>query len=202
MLTSNLAVRSVVVALMLISGSTPLRAETVAQRTLPNGLNMLVKEDHRSPVIVTMVWYRAGSMDEVSGTTGVAHMLEHMMFKGTKKVPVGEFSRTIARAGGRDNAFTSRDYTAYYQQLHKSKLALALELEADRMVNLSFAEEEFAKELNVVMEERRSRTDDNPHSQLHEQLMGAVYLAHPYRSPVIGWMNDLQNMRLADARDW
>jgi len=163
---------------------------------------MLVKEDHRSPVIVTMVWYRAGSMDEVSSTTGVAHMLEHMMFKGTKKIPVGEFSRTIARAGGRENAFTSHDYTAYYQQLHKSKLSLALELEADRMSNLAFAQDEFARELNVVMEERRSRTDDNPHAQVHEQLMATVYIAHPYRSPIIGWMNDLQNMQLADARAW
>ncbi len=165
-------------------------------------MTILVKEDHRSPVAVSMVWYRAGSMDEVSGTTGVAHMLEHMMFKGTQKVPVGEFSRTIGRAGGRENAFTSRDYTAYYEQLHKSKLPLALELEADRMVNLSFAEDEFAKELKVVMEERRSRTDDNPHAQLSEQLMAAVYVSHPYRSPVVGWMNDLQNMQLADARGW
>jgi zinc protease len=202
MLTNNLAVRSALVTLMLICVSATLRAETVAQRTLPNGLNMLVKEDHRSPVIVTMVWYRAGSMDEVSSTTGVAHMLEHMMFKGTKKIPVGEFSRTIARAGGRENAFTSHDYTAYYQQLHKSKLSLALELEADRMSNLAFAQDEFARELNVVMEERRSRTDDNPHAQVHEQLMATVYIAHPYRSPIIGWMNDLQNMQLADARAW
>jgi len=165
-------------------------------------MKIIVKEDHRSPVVVSMVWYRAGSMDEVSGTTGVAHMLEHMMFKGTQKVTVGEFSRTIGRAGGRENAFTSRDYTAYYEQLHKSRLPLALELEADRMVNLSFAGDEFSKELKVVMEERRSRTDDDPHSQLHEQLMATVYLSHPYRSPVIGWMNDLQNMQLADARGW
>ena len=141
-------------------------------------------------------------MDEVSGSTGVAHMLEHMMFKGTKKVPVGEFSRTIARAGGRENAFTSRDYTAYYEQLHKSRLPLALELEADRMVNLAFAEDEFGRELKVVMEERRSRTDDDPHSQLNELLMATVYVSHPYRSPVVGWMNDLQNMQLADARGW
>jgi zinc protease len=202
MLTSNLAVRSAVLALMLICVSVTSLAETIAQRTLPNGLNMLVKEDHRSPVIVTMVWYRAGSMDEVSSTTGVAHMLEHMMFKGTKSVPVGEFSRIIARAGGRENAFTSHDYTAYYQQLHKSKLSLALELEADRMANLAFSQDEFARELNVVMEERRSRTDDNPHAQVHEQMMATVYIEHPYRSPIIGWMNDLQNMQLADARAW
>lgn len=177
-------------------------AAGAAERTLANGLKIIVKEDHRSPVAVSMVWYRAGSMDEVSGTTGVAHVLEHMMFKGTQKVPAGEFSRIIARAGGRDNAFTSRDYTAYFQQLHKSKLALALELEADRMVNLQFSEEEFAREMKVIMEERRMRTDDDPHAQLSELMMATVYGVHPYRTPVIGWMKDLENMRLADARDW
>ncbi len=202
MLTTNSLLRSCIVALALICTGATAFAAAVPQRTLANGMKIIVKEDHRSPVAVSMVWYRAGSMDEVSGTTGVAHMLEHMMFKGTQKVPVGEFSRTIGRAGGRENAFTSRDYTAYYEQLHKSRLSLALELEADRMVNLSFAGDEFAKELKVVMEERRSRTDDDPHSQLHEQLMATVYLSHPYRSPVIGWMNDLQNMQLADARGW
>ena len=176
-------------------------AET-QQRTLRNGMKVIVKEDHRSPTVVSMVWYRAGSMDEVSGTTGVAHVLEHMMFKGTPKVPSGEFSRIIARAGGRDNAFTSRDYTAYYQQLHKSKLALALELEADRMANLALSDEEFAKEIRVVMEERRMRTDDDAHSQVSEQLMATTYLVHPYRTPVVGWMNDLANMRAEDARAW
>ena len=202
MLNKNFPFLSAIVAMVLICIGTSASAATIARRTLPNGMTIIVKEDHRSPVAVSMVWYRAGSMDEVSGTTGVAHMLEHMMFKGTEKVRVGEFSRTIARAGGRENAFTSRDYTAYYQQLHKSKLPVALELEADRMVNLSFAEEEFAKESKVVMEERRSRTDDDPHSQLHEQLMATIYISHPYRSPVVGWMNDLQNMQLADARGW
>lgn len=202
MLTTNSLLRSCIVALALVCTGATAFAAAIPQRTLANGMKIIVKEDHRSPVAVSMVWYRAGSMDEVSGTTGVAHMLEHMMFKGTQKVPVGEFSRTIGRAGGRENAFTSRDYTAYYEQLHKSKLPLALELEADRMVNLSFAGDEFAKELKVVMEERRSRTDDDPHSQLHEQLMATVYLSHPYRSPVVGWMNDLQNMQLPDARGW
>ena len=202
MLKPNSLLRSFVLTLTLISTGAASFAATIPQRTLGNGMTVIVKEDHRSPVAVSMVWYRAGSMDEVSGTTGVAHMLEHMMFKGTQKVPVGEFSRAIARAGGRDNAFTSRDYTAYYQQLHKSKLSLALELEADRMVNLSFSGNEFANELKVVMEERRSRTDDNSRSQLHEQLMASVYMTHPYRSPVIGWMNDLQNMQLGDARGW
>ena len=173
-----------------------------AERTLANGLKVIVKEDHRSPVVVAMVWYRAGSMDEVSGTTGVAHVLEHMMFKGTQKVAGGEFSRIIARAGGRSNAFTSRDHTAYHEQLHKSKLALALELEADRMAHVQFSEEEFRKEMKVIMEERRMRTDDDPHAQLSETMMATIYEAHPYRTPVIGWMNDLENMRLADAREW
>lgn len=200
--TATSLIRSCIVALILVSAVATAVAAPIQRRTLANGMTIIVKEDHRSPVAVSMVWYRAGSMDEVSGSTGVAHMLEHMMFKGTKKVPVGEFSRTIARAGGRENAFTSRDYTAYYEQLHKSRLPLALELEADRMVNLAFAEDEFARELKVVMEERRSRTDDDPHSQLNELLMATVYVSHPYRSPVVGWMNDLQNMQLADARGW
>ena len=202
MLTKNSPLRFLVVSLVLISTGASALAAAIPERTLANGMKIIVKEDHRSPVAVSMVWYRAGSMDEVSGTTGVAHMLEHMMFKGTQKVPAGEFSRTIARAGGRENAFTSRDYTAYYEQLHKSRLPLALELEADRMVNLSFAGDEFPKELKVVMEERRSRTDDSARSQLHEQLMATIYLSHPYRTPVIGWMSDLQDMQLADARGW
>ena len=123
----------------------------VLEQTLPNGLKLLVKEDHRAPVVVSMVWYRAGSMDEFNGTTGIAHMLEHMMFKGTKDVPPGEFSRLIARAGGRDNAFTNKDSTVYHQQLHKSNLGLALKLEADRMANLLLSDEEFARERKVVM---------------------------------------------------
>jgi zinc protease len=189
-------------ALALALCCAPAAGAEAQQRTLANGLKVIVKEDHRAPIVVSMVWYRAGSMDEVSGTTGVAHVLEHMMFKGTGKVPAGEFSRIIARAGGRDNAFTSRDYTAYHQQLHKSKLAVALELEADRMANLALSEEEFAKEIRVVMEERRMRTDDDAHAQVSEQLMAAVYAAHPYRTPVIGWMNDIANMRASDARSW
>jgi zinc protease len=179
----------------------PARAALV-EHVLSNGMKVIVKEDRRAPVVVSMVWYRAGSMDESTGTTGVAHVLEHMMFKGTRSLGPGEFSRTIARAGGRDNAFTNRDYTAYHQQLHKSNLALALELEADRMANLQLTEVEFAKEIKVVMEERRMRTDDQPRSLLYERLLAAAWQAHPYRTPVVGWMNDLENMRVDDARDW
>src|SRR5215217_955120 len=130
----------------------------VVESELPNGMRVMVKSDHRAPVVVVMVWYRVGSIDEVSGTTGVAHVLEHMLFKGTKAVPAGEFSRIIAEAGGRDNAFTSRDYTGYFQTLHKSQLGLALRLEADRMVNALIAPDEFAKEIKVVIEERSGRT--------------------------------------------
>jgi zinc protease len=174
----------------------------VYEKTLSNGLKVIVKEDHRAPVLVQQVWYRAGSMDERTGITGVAHVLEHMMFKGTKDVPVGQFSKIIAAAGGRENAFTSYDHTAYFQQLHKSKLPLAMKLESDRMHNLLMSEKEFAKEIKVVMEERRWRTDDEPRSLLFEKMMAAAYQEHPYHNPVIGWMTDLQNMTADDALDW
>ena len=169
---------------------------------LTNGLKIVVKEDHRSPVVISQIWYKAGSIDELNGTTGVAHVLEHMMFKGTKNISSGEFSKKIAAVGGRDNAFTSRDYTGYFQQLHKSKLALAMKLEADRMRNLILTEEEFAKEIKVVMEERRLRTDDQPHALVYEKMMSVAYQSHPYRRPIIGWMNDLENMTVGDAQEW
>ena len=169
---------------------------------LNNGLKLIVREDHRAPTVAHMVWYRAGSMDEVNGKTGVAHVLEHMMFKGTDKVKAGEFSRLVAAVGGRENAFTSRDYTAYFQQVEKSKLEDVIKLEADRMSNLNFDDAEFLKEIQVIMEERRLRTEDNPSSLLNESLMATAYMSSPYRHPVIGWMNDLQNMKAADARDW
>ena len=170
--------------------------------TLNNGLKLIIREDHRAPTVAHMVWYRAGSMDEVNGRTGVAHVLEHMMFKGTHQVKAGEFSRLVAAVGGRENAFTSRDYTAYFQQVEKSKLDEVIRLEADRMSNLNFDDAEFLKEIQVVMEERRLRTEDNPSSLLNESLMATAYMSSPYRHPVIGWMNDLQNMKAADARDW
>ena len=169
---------------------------------LDNGLQIIVQEDHRSPVVVSQVWYRAGSLDEVNGKTGVAHVLEHMMFKGTKKIKAGQFSRLIAAAGGRENAFTGNDYTAYYQQLEKSQLPLSMKLEADRMANLQLTEEEFSKEIKVVMEERRWRTEDKPQSKVNEQFQSTIYHVHPYSRPVVGWMNDLENMTVADAREW
>ncbi|MFM8812706.1 MAG: M16 family metallopeptidase, partial [Methylophilaceae bacterium] len=169
---------------------------------LSNGLKLIVQEDHRAPVVVSQVWYRAGSLDEVNGKTGVAHVLEHMMFKGTNKVPAGQFSRLVAAAGGRENAFTSQDYTTYFQQLEKSQLPLSFRLEADRMANLNFSDEEFAKEIKVVMEERRWRTEDKPQSKVREQFHITAYQAHPYGRPIVGWMNDLENMTAADAREW
>lgn len=174
----------------------------MAEHDLANGMKIVVLEDHRAPTVASMVWYRAGSMDELSGTTGVAHVLEHMMFKGTRTHPPGAFSRLIAAAGGRDNAFTNRDYTAYFQQLHKSRLSLALDLESDRMHNLDLSDAEFGKEIKVIMEERRMRTDDKPQALLYEQMMAVAYTGGAYRSPVIGWMNDLENMTAQDARDW
>lgn len=172
------------------------------ETTLANGLRVIVKEDHRAPTVAHMVWYRIGSMDEVDGQSGVAHLLEHMMFKGTPSVGPGEFSKRVAAAGGRDNAFTSRDYTAYFQQIPKEKLPDMMRLEADRMRHLTVSPKEFAQEIKVVMEERRMRTDDNPQSKLFEQMNAVAFQAHPYRRPIIGWMNDLENMTAADAKAW
>ena len=141
--------------------SLPLLAKAEIQEfKLSNGLKVIVQEDQRSPVVVSQVWYRAGALDEVNGKTGVAHVLEHMMFKGTKKIPAGQFSRMIAAAGGKENAFTGQDYTCYFQQLEKSHLPLSMKLEADRMANLQITDAEFAKEIKVVIEERRWRTED------------------------------------------
>lgn len=169
---------------------------------LDNGMKVIVREDHRAPVVVVQVWYRVGGMDEFNGTSGVAHVLEHMMFKGTNDIPAGQFSKIISANAGRDNAFTNRDYTTYFEQLRNDKLEIALKLEADRMVNLNFSDEEFGKEIRVVMEERRLRTEDKAHSIVYEQLIANAYNAHPYGRPVIGFMNDLENMKAQDARDW
>jgi zinc protease len=176
--------------------------ETTFEKTLANGLRVIVKEDRRAPTVVHMVWYRAGAMDEKDGTSGVAHALEHLMFKGTKTLKSGEFNKRVAEAGGRDNAFTSLDYTAYFQIVPKAALPEMMQLEADRMANLLLTPEEFASEIQVVMEERRLRTEDNPEARVYESLHAAAFTAHPYRRPVIGWMDDLKNMTWQDARDW
>ncbi|MFV2057430.1 MAG: M16 family metallopeptidase, partial [Thiohalomonadales bacterium] len=152
--------------------------------------------------VVSQIWYKAGSSYEKNGTTGVAHLLEHMMFKGTQKHGPNEFSRIIAENGGRENAFTGPDYTAYFQRLEKSRLAVSFELEADRMQGLNLSEEEFKKEIKVVMEERRMRTDDKPRSVTYEQFAAAAFVNSPYHHPVIGWMDDLKSMTVQDAQDW
>jgi zinc protease len=175
-------------------------AAPVHQWTLPNGLTVIVKPDRRAPTAVHMLWVRVGAMDEVDGTSGVAHVLEHMLFKGTKTLKPGEFSRKVAALGGRENAFTSRDVTAYHQQIPSTRLSEVMALEADRFANNRWSDEEFRKELEVVKEERRLRTDDEPRAQLYEVLNATAYTASPYRRPIIGWMNDLDAMKPDDAR--
>ncbi|MBD3609295.1 MAG: insulinase family protein [Gammaproteobacteria bacterium] len=179
----------------------PLDAK-VHEFKLDNGMKLLVKEDHRAPVVVSQIWYKVGASDEYGGVTGVSHVLEHMMFKGTKRHPAGEFSRIIAENGGRENAFTGRDYTAYFQQLEKSRLKVSFEMEADRMRNLTLPEDEFAKELKVVQEERRLRTDDNPQALTYEQFYATAFASSPYHQPIIGWMTDLESLTVADLRHW
>jgi zinc protease len=189
----------------LAAGAAPCAAASAAataEHKLANGMRIIVKPDRRAPVVVAMLWYKVGSIDEVSGSTGIAHVLEHMAFKGTPDIGSGEYSRLISEAGGSFNAFTSHDATGYYANLQKSRLPLALRLEADRMANLLLSEEEFKKEIRVVMEERRLRTEDRPRGLVSEQLMATALTAHPYRNPIIGWMSDLQSMRIEEVRDF
>jgi zinc protease len=169
---------------------------------LENGMKILIKPDHRAPVVVAQVWYRIGSSYEPDGTTGVSHVLEHMMFKGTEKYPNGEFNRIIAENGGKDNAFTGRDYTAYFQTLEKSRLAVSMELESDRMRGMLLDKDEFAKELKVVIEERRMRTEDKAESKTYEKFNEAAFPGHPYGRPVIGWMRDLKGLEVDDLHKW
>ncbi|ARV18519.1 putative zinc protease [Curvibacter sp. AEP1-3] len=179
----------------------PAPAATLAQQfTLKNGMTLIVKPDRRAPTAVHMVWVRVGSMDEVDGTSGVAHLLEHMMFKGTPTVKAGDFSRKVSALGGRENAFTSKDYTGYFQQIPSAKLEDVMRLEADRFANNTWTDEVFAKELEVVKEERRLRTEDKPHARLHEAMDAVIYQADPYRRPIVGWMSDLESMTADDAR--
>jgi zinc protease len=170
------------------------------QFTLANGMTLIVKPDRRAPTAVHMVWVRVGAMDEVDGTSGVAHVLEHMMFKGTPTVAAGEFSRQVAALGGRENAFTNQDYTGYYQQIPSNRLEDVMRLESDRFAHNQWSDEEFKKELEVVKEERRMRTEDNPRALMNEALNAAVFVASPYRRPIVGWMSDLEAMTPDDAR--
>ncbi|MDA0367879.1 MAG: pitrilysin family protein [Proteobacteria bacterium] len=169
---------------------------------LDNGLQVVLIEDHRAPVVTQMIWYRAGSADEPRGKSGIAHFLEHLMFKGTRDVPVGEFSETVTRNGGRENAFTSYDYTGYFQTVASDRLETVMRLEADRMTNLTLTEEQVVSERLVILEERRSRVDNTPTGLFFEQMNAAQYLAYPYRIPVIGWESEIRTLTLEDALSW
>ena len=177
-------------------------ASTAQQFTLKNGMQLIVQPDRRAPTAVHMVWVRVGSMDEINGVTGVAHALEHMMFKGSKSIKPGDFSRRVAALGGQENAFTWRDYTGYYQQIPSSRLEDVMKLESDRFANNQWPDSEFKKEIEVIKEERRMRTEDQPRTMLMEQLTAATFVASPYHHPVVGWMNDLDAMKPDDVRDF
>ena len=196
--------RSLILVGFLLIWSTPGLAapykDKVVERTLENGFKMILLEDHKAPVAVVQVWYRVGSRNELPGTTGLSHMLEHMMFKGTEKHGPGEYSRIISLNGGDENAFTSADGTTYFAQLASDRIDIELELEADRMRNLILNEELFEPERQVVMEERRMRVDDQPISFLFETLNAHTFLEHPYRQPIIGWGSDIEGWTLADLQ--
>ncbi|MEO7953588.1 MAG: pitrilysin family protein, partial [Polaromonas sp.] len=182
-----------------VLGQTPAPVE---QFTLANGLTVIVKPDHRAPTVAHMLWVRVGAMDEVDGTSGVAHALEHMIFKGTPTVKAGEFSRRVAALGGQENAFTGRDNTGFYQQIPASKLEDVMRLESDRFAHNQWSDDEFKREIEVVKEERRMRTEESPRAQLYEQAAAVTFLASPYRRPVVGWMSDLDAMTPADVRSF
>ena len=193
-------VKSIVVVCLCLCST--LAGAQVQEYVLNNGLKLLVKEDHRAPIVVSQVWYKVGSSYEYDGITGISHALEHMMFQGTRKHGEGEFSRIISENGGSENAFTGDDYTSYFQTMEKSRLPISFELEADRMRNLTLPAEAFVKEIEVVMEERRLRTEDNPNAFMREIAGATAYQTSPYRQPVIGWMADLKTIKVEQLRDW
>jgi zinc protease len=166
---------------------------------LANGLDVVVIPDHRAPVVTHMIWYKVGAADEPKGVSGIAHFLEHLMFKSTDKIPLGEFSKIVARLGGQDNAFTGHDVTAYFQRVSKDKLGTMMEMEADRMVNLRLTEKEVLTERDVILEERRSRIENNPAAIMDEQMNAALYYSHPYGIPVIGWEHEMAKLSPQDA---
>nr|WP_223655900.1 pitrilysin family protein [Halopseudomonas nanhaiensis] len=170
--------------------------------TLDNGLKVIVREDHRAPVAVSQLWYKVGSSYEPPGKTGMSHALEHMMFKGSERLGPGQASRILNSLGAQENAFTSRDYTAYYQVLNRDQLAVALELEAERMRKLTLPEDEVMREMEVIKEERRLRTEDNPNALAYERFLTQAHFASPYAQPVIGWMHDLDRLTVDDLRQW
>lgn len=192
--------------LLVLLLSTKLLAQTttnnITEHKLKNGLQVIVMPDHKAPLAWFQIWYKVGSSDETLGKTGIAHALEHMMFKGTTKHPKGKIWELISGNGGSQNAFTSNDYTCYWQQLPKDKIELSFDIESDRMQNLTFSSAEFKKEQQVILEERRMRTDDSPRGLAYEQFMAAANLASNYQNPVIGWARDIKNIGIQDLKDW
>ena len=181
--------------------STFAKAGNVQEFQLNNGLKIIVKEDHRTNVVISQIWYKVGGSDEPDGITGISHALEHMMFRGTTRYPNNQFSHLIASKGGRENAQTSQDYTFYYEELATNELPLAFELEADRMRHLLIKKSDFDKEKQIILEERRMRVEDDPFSRAYEQFSAAAFL-NSYRNPVIGWMPDIENLSAAKLRKW
>jgi zinc protease len=179
--------------------SWPAAAQEVTDYTLDNGMQVVVIEDHRAPVVVHMVWYRAGAADEPPGKSGIAHFLEHLLFKATDDMESGELSRVVAENGGSDNAFTSQDYTAYFQRIAADRLELMMKMEADRMRDLRLTEGDIATERDVILEERAMRTENSPGALLNEQMQAALYMNHPYGIPVIGWRHEMEELGLEDA---
>ena len=169
---------------------------------LDNGMQVVVLPDHRAPVVTHMVWYRVGAADEPPGKSGIAHFLEHLMFRGSKNIPPGEFSKIVARNGGQDNAFTSQDYTGYFQRVAVDRLPMVMQLEADRMQGLQLTDKVVLPERDVILEERRSRTDNKPQALLTEQVSAALFLAHPYRIPIIGWEHEMRQLNREDALEF
>src|SRR5215467_8240332 len=174
-------------------------AERVKESILPNGLKLIMLEDHKAPVVVFQLYYRVGSRNEALGHTGLSHILEHVMFKGTPTVAPEEYSKIIQRNGGRTNAWTTQDDTTYFATLASDRVGVVIDLEADRMTNLKLSDEVFLPERSVIMEERRLRVDNNPSDALFEQLASTAYAAHPYQFPVIGWMSDIEQATVGDA---
>ncbi|MCV6825742.1 MULTISPECIES: M16 family metallopeptidase [Halocynthiibacter] len=178
------------------------QAEKLTTYQLDNGMDVLVLEDHRAPVVVQMVWYKAGAADEPRGKSGIAHFLEHLLFKGTDTLAPGELSKTVAANGGSDNAFTSQDYTAYHQRIASDRLELVMRMEADRMRNLRLSEADVETEREVILEERNQRTENNPGALFAEQRNAAQYMNHPYGIPVIGWKHEMEELSLEDSLEF
>lgn len=199
---------TLLLALMTTATLTALDAQAADSKSrassfqLDNGMQVIVIPDRRAPVVTHMVWYRVGAADEPKGASGIAHFLEHLMFKSTEKIAIGEFSKIVARMGGQDNAFTSQDATAYFQRIAKDRLGDVMAMEADRMVNLRLTEKEVLTERDVILEERRSRTDNNPGAILTEQMDAALYYSHPYGTPIIGWTHEISQLDQHDAIDF